>query len=214
MKRIRFDFYEYRIRKGQASILLEPLADEPEAYRIPSRYVKKEERIGPSISSTRYRVGDDGDLILFQIDCRETHRGPVRGKEWVSLDRIQELKLIATAPLAVRVNIFTFILDTFPREGDSGLQRRLNEMLEVAKTDFFRQCYARKLQRVLDGEWSEASLSPPAPALIQEELRTLAHFRRHRPKEGLAMKMDDVLDGYEPIDWIALGSRPTEKPEG
>ena len=210
MKKIRFDFYEYRIRKGQASILLEPVADEPETYRIPFRYVKKEERIGPSISSTSYRVGDDGDLILYQIVFRKTHMGPVRGKEWVPLDCIRELKLIAFDPLAVRVNIFTFILDTFPREGDAGLQRRLYEMQEIAKTDFFRQCYACELQNALDGEWSNVSLSPPDPALVQEELRTLAHFRRHRPKEGPAMKMDDVLDGYEPIDWVALGSRPTE----
>ena len=210
MKKIRFDYYEYRIRKGQASILLEPVAGEPEAYRIPFRYVKKEERIGPGISSTRCRVGDDGDLILFQVSFRETHRGPVRGKEWVPLDRIRELKLIAPDPLAVRVNIFTFILKSFPKEGDSGLQHRLDEMLEVAKTDFFRQCYARELQSALDSEWSNVSLSPPDPALVQEELRTLAHFRRHRPKEGLAMKMDDVLDGYKPVDWVALGSRPTE----
>ena len=213
MKRIRLDYYRYRIRKGQASILLEPVADEPEEYRIPSRYVKKEERIGPGISSTSSRIGDDGDLILFQIDFRETHKGPVRGKEWVALDRILELKLIAADPLAVRVNIFTFILDTFPKEGDSGLQRRLYEMMEVAKTDFFRQCYACELQRAIDGDWSDASLCPPDPALVQEELRTLAHFRRHRPAEGLAMKMADVLDGYEPIDWVALGSHPTKKTE-
>ena len=210
MKIIRFDYYEYRIRKGQASILLEPIAGEPETYRIPFCYVKKEERIGPSISSTSYHVGDDGDLILYKIVFREKNMRPVRGTEWVSLDRIRELKLIAPDPLAVRINIFTFILKSFPKEGDSGLQHRLIEMLEVAKTDFFRQCYACELQRAIDGDWSDASLCPPDPALVQEELRTLAHFRRHRPTKGLAMKMDDVLDGYEPIDWVALGSRPTE----
>ncbi len=207
MKRIRLDYYEYKIRKGQASILLEPVAGEPEAYRIPSRYVKREERIGPSISSMSYRVGDDGDLILYEIVFREKNMRPVRGKEWVSLDRIRELKLIATDPLAVRVNIFTFILKSFPKEGDSGLQHRLIEMLEVAKTDFFRHCYACELQSALEGKWSNPSLSQPDLALVQEELRTLAHFRRHRPTEGPAMKMADVLDGYEPIDWIALGSR-------
>lgn len=204
MKRIRLDYYEYRIRKGQASILLDPIPGEPDTFRIPSHYVKKEERIDSGMCR---RVGDDGDLILFQIVFRETHMGPVRGKEWVPLDRIRELKLIASDPLAVRVNILTFSLDTFPREGDTGLQRRLFEMLEEAKTDFFRHCYACELQSALEGKWSNPSLSQPDLALVQEELRTLAHFRRHRPTEGPAMKMADVLDGYEPIDWIALGSR-------
>lgn len=211
MKEIRLDYYDYRIRKGQASILLEPAMEEPGTYRIPSRYVKKEERINETMCR---HIGDDGDLILYQIHLREKQTGPVRGMEWVPMSHVRKLKLIAVDPLETRINIVSFLLKALPREGDSGLRQRLIELLETTRTDFFRHCYARELQRALDGEWSITSLTPPNPVLVREELRTLAHFRRHRPIDGLAMKQADELDGYEPVDWVALGSKTLARPSG
>lgn len=204
MKRIRLDSYDYRVRKGRAYILLSPVEGTTGTYRIPSSFARKEDRI--DIGSC-HLVADNGDLLLYHVQLREAHTGPVRDREWVPLDRIRELQFDAGNPAELRFRIFDLFLDIFRAEKDARLYQAIAGLREAAWPDVLRENYANELQNALDGRWSYPNLTPPDPERVREELRTLAHFRRHLPKEDNPMRQFDVMDWYEPIDWIALGSR-------
>lgn len=218
MKKIRIDYYHYRLRKGRASILLALNPDTGE-YALPSEYVRKESRIQDLARSCR--IEDDGDLVLIAGTLNESHLNR-KGKEWISLDKLTDIDIKGNGSLQISHRIFRYFLPLCPREGESGAVRRVSEMLESVTVDIAKKGYADMLRRALDGKLPEfigASVSLPNTAAVKRELETMAHFRFVKPhripmnrRDGYLL--DDDLDSYDSyvVDWDALGFVITPQP--
>ncbi len=148
MKKIRIDYYHYRLRKGRVSILLEYNSGTDE-YAIPFEYVKKESRIQELARTCQ--IEDDGDLVLI-ADTLTDSRVSLKGKEWVSFDKLGEINVRGNESLRISHRIFRYFFPLCPREGESGAIRRVTDMLESVKVDIARKDYKDMLRRALDGE--------------------------------------------------------------
>ena len=60
MKKIRIDYYNYRLKKGRAEILLEK-EEGTDEYFLPFHYVRAEENLGKN--GLIFCTEDDGDLV-------------------------------------------------------------------------------------------------------------------------------------------------------
>ena len=212
MKRIRFDYYNYRLKKGRADILLQ-LVEESKEFCIPLHYVEDEECLCRGFSW--FRAEDDGELVLVKTTLNECHMQK-SGKVWMPLNKLAGL------PLRVQHHIFSFFLELCPREGESGIIRRVEEMLDAVKVEMAKEEYVERLRSVLEGHRImafDAYVKQPDPDLMKKEMETLEHFRIHKPhhpdtnqRDGMLCKLD--LYSYEPIDWEALGAKfkPMEFP--
>ena len=211
MKKIRIDYYNYRLKKGRAEILLEK-EEGNDVYFIPFHYVRADEDLGRG--NLFYNYEDDGDLVINETSLNQcTWRKKDEG--WTPLDMLRELSIRKDEYFHVCHNIYTFFLSLCPREGESGIRNRVFAMLESVKIDRAKKEYVESLADVLDG----ASVrgiglyeTEPDPALVRKEMETLEHFRIRKPNP-IPMSMadgyllDNDLYGYECIDWEALGAK-------
>ncbi len=208
MKKIRIDFFHYRLRKGRISILLEHYSGTDE-YAIPSEYVKKENRIQNLVRSCQ--IEDDGDLVLI-ADSLNKSRLSRKGKEWVSFDKLGEINVRGNESLRISHRIFRYFFPLCPREGESGAIRRVTDMLESVKVDIARKDYQDMLRRALDGElpaFFGASISLPDATAVKQELETLEHFRLVKPNRIPMNRRDGYLQDNDlytyTVDWETLG---------
>ena len=208
MKKIRIDYYHYRLRKGRVSILLEYNSGTDE-YAIPFEYVKKESRIQELARTCQ--IEDDGDLVLI-ADTLTDSRVSLKGKEWVSFDKLGEINVRGNESLRISHRIFRYFFPLCPREGESGAIRRVTDMLESVKVDIARKDYKDMLRRALDGElpaFFGASISLPDATTVKQELETLEHFRLVKPNRVPLNRRDGYLldnDLYTyTVDWETLG---------
>lgn len=218
MKRIRFDYYSYRLKKGRADILLQKMEGTDE-YSIPCHYVIAAERLPRGISG--YRSEDDGDLVLIQVTLNEPHPDTSH-KEWIPLKKVRKLTILRNESLHVTHNIFRLFLDICPREGESGLMMSASEMLETLKVDIAKKAYTNELRCFLEGNGPRIQgrfIKQPDRELVRKEMETLEHFRLHKPLPLPMIQWDAELEdrneySYEPIDWKALGAeiRPISIP--
>lgn len=216
MKKIRIDYFHYRLKKGRISILLEHSSDTDE-YILPSEYVKKENNIQELARSCR--IEDDGDLVLIADTLNENHLNR-KGKEWVSLDKLAEINIRGNESLRISHRIFRYFLPLCPREGEAGVVRRVFEMLESVKIDIAKKEYLDMLRRALDGELPEflgGTISLPDASKVKRELETLEHFRLVKPNRipmnrRDAYLLNNDLYTYNSIDWNALGFVITPDP--
>ncbi len=209
MKKIRIDYYNYRLRKGRACILLQynALADK---YCVPSRYVEVNERIDRLLRSCP--IEDDGDLVLIANTLNKPHLS-TKGKNWVPLEKVREVPISSGTPLRVYQRIFRYFLPLCPKEGESGLRKRVEEVYEAVKIDIAKKEYMMVLQQALDGkmpEFRKATVSLPDPSKVKQEMETLERFRLYKPnyvpmnmRDGYLLEND--LYSYRRIDWKALG---------
>ena len=220
MKKIRIDYYHYRLKKGRADILLQK-DDETGGYCIPFHYGKEDEHLFLGSSRyKRYKYEDDGDLVLIDSSLNES-RLKRNEKEWIPLDRISGLKLKRNEFLHVSHNILSLFLGLCPREVESRLYRKVEDMLETVKVDIAKKKYIEELRRVLKGERRivipDASVKQPDPELVRKEMETLEHFRLYKPHPVSMNQRDgDLKDSglysYEAIDWEELGAEITPLP--
>ncbi len=208
MKKIRIDYFHYRLRKGRASILMEHSSVTDE-YALPSEYVKKESNIQKLARSCH--LEDDGDLVLIADTLNKDHLKR-KGKEWVSLDKLAEINIRGNGELRISHRIFRYFLALCPREGESGVARRVLDMLESVKVEMARKEYVDMLRRALDGKFPEflgGSISLPDTSKIKRELETLEHFRIAKPNDIPMNRRDAYLQDNDlyanKIDWDALG---------
>ena len=194
MKKIRVDYYHFRLRKGRVDILLQPVDDPQGAYCIPFHYVKKEEGIDDWYE--RGHVYDDGDFVFCVPKLNETHIEE-KGREWIPLDKIRTLTILRNGSLYISKCIFTFFLHLCPREGESGNKRKAADALEGIKIDRAKKKYLAWLENICD--------TSPSPEQIREEMRTLKHFRLHRPSFPPLNLRDGLLDERDEYDF----ERPT-----
>ena len=205
MKKIRIDYYNYRLRKGQAAILLERV-EETGKYRIPCHYVWADERLGRGLRE--YKIEDDGDLVLMKVMLNELHPYTA-GKEWIPLNKVRELSICRDESLHVSHNIFRFMLNICPGEGESGLKRRVSDMLETLKVDKAKKAYIDELRCFLEGEGLHIPGSvakQPDRELVRREMETLEHFRLHKPNPISMNLWDRELKdkdeySYESVNW-------------
>ncbi len=220
MKKIRIDYYSFRLKKGRAEILLEKEEGSDE-YFIPFHYVSADEDLHWSLPL--YSWEDDGDMVINKISLNKCHRRKM-DSGWTPLDKLRELSIRRDEYFHVCHNIYTFFLSLCPREGESGIINRVSAMLESVKIDRAKKEYVESLALVLDG----ASVSgvgmyetEPDPALVRKEMETLEHFRIRKPNPIPMCQLDGyLLDNdlysFKCIDWEALGAKrkPRRNPLG
>lgn len=210
MKKIRIDYYNYRLKKGRAQLLLQKV-EGTQNYRIPCHYVWSGEHLGQRISG--HRMEDDGDLVIIEVRLNAPHLH-TSAKDWIPLDRIRELSICRDESLHLSHHIFRFFLDICPAEGESGLRKRVTEMLETVKIDIAKKAYIDELRCFLEGDGRLGHVAgQPNPELVQKEMETLEHFRLRKPLPIPMCQWDaDLIErdeyGYEPVDWMALGGDP------
>ena len=219
MKKIRYDYYNYRLKKGRADILLQK-AEGADEYCVPFHYVEAEKRL--CLGFSWFQAEDDGDLVLVEKTLNDCHMRK-SGKVWMPLNKLMNLSIYGKEPLRVRHHIFSFFLEMCPREGESGIIRRVEEMLDVVKVEIAKKEYVNRLRSVLEGQKillaMDAYTKQPDPELIKKEIETLTHFRIHKPSHPGTNQRDGELSrmnlySYEPINWYALGAevRPMKLP--
>jgi len=220
MKKIRIDYYNYRLKKGRAEILLEK-EEGTDKYFIPFHYVRADEDLSWSLPF--YCWEDDGDMVINKISLNKCHRRK-KDSGWTPLDKLRELSIRRDEYFHVCHNIYTFFLSLCPREGESGIINRVSAMLESVKIDRAKKEYVESLALVLDGaSVSDVGMyeTEPDPALVRKEMDTLEHFRIRKPNPIPMCQLDGyLLDNdlysFECIDWEALGAKrkPRRNPLG
>lgn len=220
MKKIRIDYYNYRLKKGRAEILLEK-EEGTDEYFIPFHYVSADEDL--SWSLPLYSWEDDGDMVINKISLNKCHRRK-KDSGWTPLDKLRVLSIRRDEYFHVCHNIYTFFLSLCPREGESGIRNRVSAMLESVKIDRAKKEYVESLALVLDGvSVSDNGMyeTEPDPALVRKEMETLEHFRIRKPNPIPMSLLDrNLLDNdlytFESVDWEALGAkrRPKRNPLG
>lgn len=220
MKKIRIDYYNYRLKKGRAEILLEK-EEGTDEYFIPFHYVSADEDL--SWSLPLYSWEDDGDMVINKISLNKCHRRK-KDSGWTPLDKLRVLSIRRDEYFHVCHNIYTFFLSLCPREGESGIRNRVSAMLESVKIDRAKKEYVESLALVLDGVSVRDNgmyETEPDPALVRKEMETLEHFRIRKPNPIPMSLLDrNLLDNdlytFESVDWEALGAkrRPKRNPLG
>lgn len=206
MKKIRIDYYRYRLTKGRAYILLTK-GDGEKDYLLPSHYVRSNERID---RLPFCNVEDDGDLVVNITSLNDAELGK-KAKEWVPIKQIREVTLLRNGSFHIYHNILRFFLRECPREGELGIKHTVKDMLEELLVDMAKKEYVEDLQKALDGSFDLSDFySAPDPEKLKEEIRTLAHFRLYKPNDIPMNQRDgELLDSeiytYDYIDWEALG---------
>ncbi len=204
MKKIRIDYYQYRLRKGRVDILLQPISEQPGSFCVPFHYMLQEDSLDDHELPFRDHIYDDGDLVICRTQLGGGHLERA-DKEWVPLDIVRELSLLRDEQFRISKNIFSFFLRLCPEEGESGTLRRVAETLEAIKIDQAKKNYVTWLENLLDGKGTgcipDAIVSPPDPELIREEIRTLQHFHLHRPPTILMNNRDGRLADKDEYDF-------------
>ena len=218
MKKIRIDYYRFRIRKGRADIFLQR-TDAGGEFCIPYRYVEANENIAWTIKHNPVEDGSNGDLIINDYTLNDCHLKK-DSKEWLPLNNILDLDLQRNESFHVYHSILCFFLRLCPPEGESRLRSKALEMLETVKVSIARKEYVDELKNALERKrWviPDASMTPPDPELIKKEIKTLEHFRLYKPNEipmnlwdGTLLENDEY--SYEPIDWEEFGAEIKPNP--
>ena len=209
MKKIRIDYYTYRLQNGNADIFLQANEGNDE-YCLPYRYVEENQQIAWYIKKHHIEDDENGDLVIIDCTLNDYHIKK-RHKGWVSLDRIMELTFPRNGHYHVYFNIFAFFLSLCPQADESGIRSRVEEMLEKVKINAAKQKYRDKLQNALDHGLlvMDASYTLTDPELLKKEIETLEHFRLYKPDRpvntGDGMILDRNEYSFEPIEWQDLG---------
>lgn len=200
-KKIRIDYYHYRIRKGRVDILLEK-AEDPEKYKIPYHYVTKDELVHLSEF-----VEDDGDFVILDAKLNESHLSRA-GRCWVPLSGIQEIPFLYDNKADVVRHCLSVFLDLCPPE-ETFLHSTIETMLDELLINEAKEEYRSELAKMLDRKITtvitiDAYTSSPNRDLLEEEIKTLKNFVLVKPKSHVGYR--HLKYHYKPVDWKALGS--------
>ena len=194
MKKIRIDYYHFRLKKGRADVLLQREAGREE-YCIPYHYVKKEECIVRSIQ--KIPVEDDGDLVLLDIAMNDGSLD-LTSRKWFPIKNLLDLAVSRNESFHVWHNILRLFLSLCPVEGESGILKRVREMLEEVRIREAKSKYRKWLQGLVQAQQAD-------PVLVRREMETLEHFHVRRPNKNPLCQLDgELLDKDEytfyPVD--------------
>jgi len=203
VKKIRIDYYHYRIRKGHADILLQKL-DDKDFYTIPYHYVSRDERL--NLYDLRKDVmEDDGDLVF--LDCRLGDSHLKRDdKKWFPLNELSDIPLIQGRENHIIQYGLSVFLDICPSQ-ETSIHSQVERILDDILTKDAKRKYVERLISVLAGEdivMLDAWVSPPDPDLLKAEIETMAHFQLWKPEKDSSYRL--MCYSYEPIHWETFGS--------
>jgi hypothetical protein len=203
-KKIRVDYFHYRIRKGRVDILLQQ-AETLEKYEIPYHYVTKDESVHMSDF-----LEDEGDFVILDAKLNESHLSRA-GRCWVPLSGIQEIPFLCDNKADVVRRCLAVFLDLCPPE-ETFLHSTIENMLDDLLINEAKEEYRKELAKMLDRKITtvitlDAYTSSPNRDLLEEEIRTLKHFVLVKPKSHVEYR--HLKYHYKPVDWKALGSKVT-----
>lgn len=204
MKKIRIDYYHYRIKKGRVDILLQ--RSDSGRYCIPYHYVMEEEKVC-SFSSLLRKIEDDGDMVLLDKKLNNSHLRK-EDKDWVPLTDITGISFSLGVPSEIIRHSLSIFLDLCPSE-EAQIHRKIESILENELINAAKAEYVEELRNMLNGTpsviWTDAYVSPPNPDLLKEEIETLEHFHlcRHQ-RDG---SYQSLRYHFESIDWRLFGSK-------
>ena len=211
LKKIRIDYYHYRIRKGCAYILMQKDND---IYDIPSHYVSKGESIQWDFD--RSHLEDDGDLVILDCNLGTSHLGK-KNKCWIPLLDIIHLNVSRNRDLLIHhcLAIFLDLCKSNATEPEDRLMfNKVEELFLEFLKDQAKDRYRNQLVRVRDGEpviMMDASISAPDPGLLNEEIKTLNHFKHSMPVK--IERYMSLWGWYDAIDWEVFGAKITSMME-
>ena len=209
MKKIRIEYYRYRIRKGRVDVLLQKI-EGGDTFCIPCRYAEEGDRVDGLIRNGE--IDDDGDLVIRLVDAHMSSRNLV----WTPLGELTERSLARNDRLESYKTIFRLFL--LSRNQDSGGNKEALDPSLLSKIEGWYDSILREraklryvdcLKETLKGTGPivlDACVIPPTKDTIEREIDTLEHFNPEREKD----------DYYLNIDWKALGWRfePVSFPRG
>lgn len=203
-KKIRIDYFHYRIRKGRVDILLEK-AENPEKYKIPYHYVTKDE----SVHFSEF-VEDDGDFVILDAKLNESHLSRA-GRCWVPLSGIREIPFLRDNKTDAARHCLAVFLDICPSE-ETLLHSTIENLLDELLINEAKEKYRNELVKMLDRKITtvitiDAYTSSPNRNLLEEEIRTLKNFVLVKPESHVEYR--HLTYRYKPVDWKALGSKVT-----
>lgn len=143
MKKIRIDYYRYRLKKGRADVLLQKVEGKDE-FCIPYHYVRAQEGIAQTFKNAR--LEDDGDLVILDVTLNDCYLD-MADKEWVPMKRLLDITLFRNESYHIWHNILRFFLSLCPREGESGNVERAEAMLEDVRIRIAKKKYLDWLQK-------------------------------------------------------------------
>lgn len=203
MKRIRIEYYRYRIRKGRVDVLLQKIEGR-DSFCIPYRYARERDKVDGLIR--KGEIVDDGDLVIRLVDDHSSSRNLV----WIPLKELTEYTLVRNERLEAYKTVFRLFLTSMEKkanimggntgEPESSLLEKVEEWYDAILRECAKQRYIEILKDALEGNGPivlDACVIPPARDAIERELETLEHFNPER--------RDDEYDLM--IDWEALGWR-------
>ena len=193
MKKIRVDYYRFKLRKGRAYVLLQKESG-IEAYCIPYHYVKKEEESIVRAIQT-IPMEDDGDLVLLDIAMNDRSL-VMTSREWFPIKNLLDVALSRNESFHVWHNILRFFLSLCPHEGESGNVRLAEKMLEEVRIRKAKKEYLDWLRRLLENGVTALDafvVSQPDPILVQKEMESMEHFQVYRPHDIPMCQLDGEL---------------------
>lgn len=203
MKRIRIEYYRYRIRKDRVDVLLQKI-EGSDSFCIPYRYAGERDKVDGLIRNSE--VVDDGDLVIRLVDNHFSSRNLV----WIPLKKLTEYTLMRNERLEAYKTVFRLFLTSRKKKSDilggntgepeSSLLDKVGEWYDDILRERTKQRYIVTLKDALEGNGPivlDAYVIPPSRDTIERELETLEHFNPER--------RDDEYDLM--IDWEALGWR-------
>lgn len=203
MKKIRIEYYRYRIRKGRVDVLLQKIEGN-DSFCIPYRYARERDKVDGLIRNGE--IVDDGDLVIRLVDDHQSSRNLV----WIPLKELTEYTLERNERLEAYKTVFRLFLTSMEKKADimggdtgnpeSSLLYKVEEWYDAILRERAKQRYIGILKEALEGNGPvvlDACVIPPARDTIERELETLEHFNPER--------RDDEYDLN--IDWEVLGWR-------
>lgn len=203
LKKIRIDYYHYRIRKGHADILLQQMEDK-DVYTIPYHYVSRDERL--NLYDLRKDVlEDDGDLVILDCKLGDSHLRR-DDKRWFPLNELSDIRLSPGRENHIIQHGLSIFLDMCPSQ-ETAIHSHIERVLDDILTNNAKRKYVERLKSVLAGEdivMLDAWVSPPDPELLKTEIETMAHFKLWKPERESSYR--HMYYSYEPIHWESFGS--------
>ncbi len=195
MKKIRIEYYRYRIRKGRVDVLLQKTEDS-DTLCIPCRYASEADRVDGLVKNSE--VVDDGDLVIRLSD----NHFSLRDQVWIPLKELTEYPLERNDQLEAYKTIFRLFLASTGNmeEIESSLLDKVEEMYDSILRERAKLRYIGILKDALGGKGPivlDACVIPPPRDTIERELETLEHFDPERQGDEYDLN----------IEWETLGWR-------
>ena len=199
LKKIRIEYYRYRIRKGRVDVLLQK-TDGSASFCIPFRYAEEGDSVSGLVRNGE--VTDDGDLVIRLVDDHFSSKG----YEWIPLGELKGYQLERNDHLESLKTIFRLFLRSRDKVSgsadmpDPSLMEKVEGWYDAILMERARLGYIEALREALNGKGPvvfDAVPVPPSKEVIEREIETLEHFNPRRN--------GDEYDWY--IDWKALGWR-------